>query len=183
MPLPDVVDLITADHREVERLFDELKAKPDQRALLLPEVSSLLIAHSRAEEADVYPVAREEAGESDQVAHSQEEHEQAEALLAALGKLDPSAAEFDTKLEELISAVTHHVEEEEAEVLPGIRERLNEHRRAELAKAFVRTRTEHLGDRPGGATREELLQRAQNLGLSGVASMTKEELSRAIEQD
>jgi hypothetical protein len=34
-------------------------------------------------------------------------------------------------------------------VLHGMQQRLSEARRSELAEAFVTTRTEHLGDRPG----------------------------------
>lgn len=67
--MPDVVEMIMADHREVERLFDILKNQPDQRAMVLPTVAALLIAHSRAEETEVYPVARTEAGETEEVAH------------------------------------------------------------------------------------------------------------------
>ena len=52
----EVVDLIMQDHREVERLFDELKDNPDKRPNLLPVLTTLLTAHSRAEEAEVYPI-------------------------------------------------------------------------------------------------------------------------------
>jgi hemerythrin superfamily protein len=55
----DVVDLIMQDHREVECLFGLMQS---QRPMLVPVVTSLLVAHSRAEEAEVYPVARGEAG-------------------------------------------------------------------------------------------------------------------------
>ncbi|MGH3353884.1 MAG: hemerythrin domain-containing protein, partial [Nocardioides sp.] len=70
----DVVDLIMQDHREVESLFEKLQQDPDVRAGLTPILVTLLAAHSRAEEAEVYPVARDEAGEAEEVAHSQEEH-------------------------------------------------------------------------------------------------------------
>jgi len=39
----------------------------------------------------VYPVARDEAGEADEVAHSQQEHAEAEPLLARLAETDPQA--------------------------------------------------------------------------------------------
>jgi hemerythrin superfamily protein len=68
----DVVDLIMADHREVERLFEDLKRHPENRPLVVPVLSALLTAHSRAEEAEVYPVAKAEAHETDEVAHSQQ---------------------------------------------------------------------------------------------------------------
>jgi hemerythrin superfamily protein len=178
----DVVDLIMQDHREVERLFDELKTHPEKRPLLIPTLTSLLTAHSRAEEAEVYPVARDEAGEAEEVAHSQEEHAEAEQLLARLAKTDPQSPQFDEVLTEVVEAVTHHVEEEESTVLPGMRQRLTDARRAELGKAFAASRAEHMGDKPGEASREELLLQAQNAGLTGASSMSKDELARELKK-
>ena len=176
----DVVDMIMQDHREVERLFQELQSSPDKRPLLVPTLTSLLTAHSRAEEAEVYPVARDEAGESEEVAHSQEEHAQAEQILARLAKADPQSAQFEQVLNELVEAVTHHVEEEESNVLPGMRERLDDRRRAELGKAFAASREQHMGDRPGEASKEELLTQARNMGLEGASSMSKEQLEKEL---
>lgn len=176
----DVVDLIMQDHREVERLFDEMKSNPDQRPLLVPTLTALLTAHSRAEEAEVYPVARDEAGEAEEVAHSQEEHAQAEAILTRLAQTDPHSSTFEKILDELVEAVTHHVEEEESTVLPGMRERLGDERRAELGHAFAASRAQHMGDRPGEATREDLELQARNAGISGASSMSKDELVKEL---
>jgi hemerythrin superfamily protein len=178
----DVVDLIEQDHREVERLFEELKANPDKRALLVPVLTSLLVAHSRAEEAEVYPVARDEAGEVEEVAHSQEEHEEAEQLLEQLAAADPSSPGFDDTLQELIDSVTHHVEEEERTVLPGMRRNLSEDRLRELGDAFAEARAEHLGDQPGEATRDELLRQAKNANIPGASSMSKQELESKLKK-
>lgn len=172
----DVVDLIMQDHREVERLFRELKQNPDKRPLLVPVLASVLTAHSRAEEAEVYPVAKKDAGEDEEIEHSQREHAEAEQLLAKLVSTNPATEEFDRVLNELVEAVTHHVEEEESTVLPGIRRRLDDQRRAELGKAFVASRAQHMGDQPGAASLRELRQQARNAGVSGAASMGKQEL-------
>jgi hemerythrin superfamily protein len=51
----DVISLITADHREVESLFERLKREPENRPALLTELSAVFIAHSRGEEDRVYP--------------------------------------------------------------------------------------------------------------------------------
>lgn len=176
----DVVDLIMQDHREVERLFDELKQHPEKRPLLVPVLSAMLTAHSRAEEAEVYPVARDDAGETDEVAHSQHEHAEAEQLLARLVETDPTANEFEQRLDELVKAVTHHVEEEESSVLPGMRQRLDEQRRMELGRAFAASRARHMGDRPGHASRQELEMQARNAGMSGASGMTKDELAKQL---
>jgi hemerythrin superfamily protein len=176
----DVVDLIMQDHREVERLFEELRTSPDRRLNLLPVLTALLIAHSRAEEAEVYPVARDEAGEADEVAHSQEEHVEADQLLARLAESDPQSADFDDVLNELVSAVKHHVEEEESKVLPGMRQRLSDGRRAELGEAFASSRKQHLGEQPGDISKEELTQQARNAGIQGASSMSKSDLAAKL---
>src|SRR5581483_9146525 len=75
----DVIELILQDHRELERLFDLLVTQPDTRPTLVPVMTALLTAHSRAEEAEVYPAAREAGGEAD-VEHSQREHLEADIL-------------------------------------------------------------------------------------------------------
>ncbi len=178
--MADVVDLIMADHREVERLFDVLQNEPDKRALTLPELSALFVAHSRAEEAEVYPVARGEAGETDEVAHSQGEHAQAEELLAQLKATDPHDPSFETKLNDFVEAVQHHVDEEESEVLPGLRDRLDDARREELGKAFAASREQHIGEQPGDEKKQELLIQARNAGIEGAAGMSKEELTQAL---
>lgn len=180
MSAADVVELIKSDHREVERLFDLLQKDPATRGLNFPVVCALLIAHSRAEEAEVYPVAKDEAGETEEVSHSQGEHAEAEHMLEEMIAMDFESAEFDKALDKLIKAVNHHVEEEESRVLPGMQQRLSAERRAELAEAFISARTEHLGDRPGQASRDELLQAAANAGLSGTSNSSKEELKQEL---
>jgi hemerythrin superfamily protein len=180
VPAADVVELIKSDHREVERLFDVLKNQRATRSLNFPVLCALLIAHSRAEEAEVYPVAKEEAGETDEVAHSQGEHAEAEHMLEEMTAMDPESAEFEAALGDLIKAVNHHVEEEESRVLPGMQQRLSDARRSQLAEAFVTARSEHLGDRPGQASREDLEQAARNAGLSGVSSSSKEEIKEDL---
>ncbi|MCG8925860.1 hemerythrin domain-containing protein [Lentzea sp. CC55] len=177
----DVVDLIMQDHREVERLFGELKNHPEKRPLLTPVLCGLLVAHSRAEEAEVYPVAKDAGGE-DEVEHSQEEHAEAEQLLAKLLDTDYDSPQYEKALQEVVDSITHHVEEEEKTVLPGMRQRLSAERRHELGEAFARSRADHLGELPGQATREELLLQAKNMGLDGASSMTKEQLRRELQK-
>lgn len=171
----DVVELILQDHREVERLFEELR-DPAKRATLVPVLTTLLTAHSRAEESQVYPAARDEAGIAEDVEHSQQEHVEAEELLAKLAATDPDAKSFDTLLQQVVDAVTHHVQEEEASVLPAMREQLEPRRLAELGQAFLASRGEHLGEQPQDVRRSELQQQARNMGLKGTSGSGKEEL-------
>ncbi|MCE7011415.1 hemerythrin domain-containing protein [Kibdelosporangium philippinense] len=177
----DVVDMIMDDHREVERLFNELKNSPGKRPLLTPVMCALLVAHSRAEESEVYPVAKKEAGETDEVEHSQQEHAEAEKLLAELAKADPTSSRYEELLDKVIESVTHHVEEEESNVLPGMRSQLDSDRLSQLAEKFAASRAKHLGEMPGQATKGELLQQARNAGISGASGMSREQLTEALQ--
>ncbi|WP_218003938.1 hemerythrin domain-containing protein [Nocardia pneumoniae] len=176
----DVVDLIMQDHRETERLFDELKQHQDKRPLLVPVLAASLVAHSRAEETEVYPVAKDDVGEVEEIAHSQQEHAQVEQLLLRLTETDPESREFDSVLAELAEAVVSHIQEEESTVLPQMRDQLDDRRRAELGRAFAASRAQHLGDRPGEETARELQQQARNAGIPGASSMSKEELAAQL---
>ncbi|GAB4011302.1 hemerythrin domain-containing protein [Nocardioides ultimimeridianus] len=175
----NVVDLIMNDHRELERIFQQLQTQPDQRPTLVPVMISLLTAHSRAEESEVYPAATE-AGIADDVEHSQKEHLEADQLAADVAATDVDAPDFDEKLQKLIDAVSHHVEEEESTVLPGMSSGLSSERLAELGKAFLASREEHLGEMPADTTKAELEQQAANAGISGASSQTKEELASTL---
>jgi hemerythrin-like domain-containing protein len=178
--VPDVVDMIMSDHREVERLFGVLKNEPEKRRLALPTLSALLTAHTRAEEAEVYPVARKEAEEGDEIAAGQQEHLQAERLLQRLHATDPDSTKFDSILEQLTEAIKHHIDEEENTILPGLRNQLDHERLQRLGQAFAASREEHIGERPGEANKGELVQQAENVGISNASTMLKEELATTL---
>lgn len=159
----DVIDFITADHREIERLFAALREGGDDRSERLRELADLLTAHSLAEEAEVYPTLRHDAPEeSEEVDHSYEEHAEAYELLAALQQIDDvNSQQWEDALGELEEAVTHHVEDEESDVLEAARENVQETVRFQLGKAFMRAREGWLRQDPGSPekVRELLAER------------------------
>lgn len=176
----DVVDLILQDHRELDKMFETLLDEPDKRAGLVPVMITLLTAHSRAEESEVYPAAREAGGRED-VEHSQKEHLEADQLAAKLAETDPASDEFPEALKKLVDAVKHHVEEEEKTVLPGMRQRMGAAELERLGQAFLSSRQEHLGDEPQDITKAQLEQQAENIDLGGTSSMTKDQLKTKLE--
>lgn len=138
----DVIDLVTADHRELERLFAALREGGDDRSDRLRELADLLTAHSLAEETEVYPSLRHDVPEkSDEVEHGYQEHAEAYELLAALQQIDDvNSQQWEDALGQLEEAVTHHAEEEESDVLEPAREKVQETVRFQLGKAFMRVR-------------------------------------------
>jgi hemerythrin superfamily protein len=140
----DVVDLILADHREFERLLRALRNREEDRGARLRELADLLVAHAEAEESEVYPALKRKApDEAEEIEHGSEEHSEGHEALLALQQVDPDdTEEFEEKLEELSEALTHHLDEEERDVLNAAREEASDDERAELGKAFLRVRRE-----------------------------------------
>lgn len=146
MPSADVVELILQDHRRMEELFRTMRNAEADRGAALEEFAGLLIAHASAEEDKVYPALRRYKNvDGDDVDHSVHEHHEAnEALLALLEVDDTASAEWEDKLEELVTAVNHHTDEEERTLLNDARQNVGDDRRAELGDMFRQSRAEYL---------------------------------------
>ncbi|GAA4895996.1 hemerythrin HHE cation binding domain-containing protein [Stackebrandtia albiflava] len=192
----DAVKAIERDHRVLESLYNELGAgKPRQRELIA-EIEARLQAHSRAEEAEVYPaLAEADPSERGEVHHGVEEHREAEEKLRRAEQAIGSDG-YDDAVGEFVSAISHHVEEEESDILPALKEAVSAARLRELGEAFTRRRESELSaagiedtgsrgdDRKGGdedVTRQDLYRRAQKEDVHGRSDMTKDELRRALD--
>ncbi|MFD9453048.1 hemerythrin domain-containing protein [Streptomyces sp. NPDC059985] len=142
----DVVALILKDHRRMEDLFRRMRSVESDREDALKKFSALLIAHGEAEEAKVYgALKRFKDVDNEEVEHGTEEHQEGnEALLALLEVDEVGSDAWDSKLEDLVKAVSHHLDEEERTILNGARENVPDERRAELGAAFLEERARHL---------------------------------------
>ncbi|MFJ4843355.1 hemerythrin domain-containing protein [Streptomyces sp. NPDC088746] len=142
----DVVAVILEDHRSMEELLRRMRSVEADRESALRDFAALLIAHGEAEEAEVYPALKRFRNvDNEEVEHGEEEHHEGnEALLALMEVEEVGSDEWDEKLEELATAVTHHLDEEERTILNGARENVPDGRRAELGAVFLRDRAKHL---------------------------------------
>ncbi|GHG38283.1 hypothetical protein GCM10018791_65060 [Streptomyces zaomyceticus] len=143
--------VILEDHRTMEELFRRMRSVEADRAAALKEFSALLVAHGEAEEAEVYgALKRFRDIDNEEVEHGTEEHAEGnEALLALLEVEDVGSDAWDSRLEDLVEAVSHHVDEEERTILNGARENVPDERRAELAVAFREERARQLASECG----------------------------------
>jgi len=132
--MPDVTKLIEADHREVEGLFEQFKS--DRSKATAMKICEELDAHASAEEAVFYPVVKSDVPGGEKLAdEGEEEHGEVRQLIGRIKNTedDSHLAELVTQLEQ---AVSHHVEEEETEMLPKAREALAAGRLSELGAEF-----------------------------------------------
>ncbi len=75
------------------------------------------------------------------VNEAEEEHTEVKVLLEQMKSLDATSSEFKEKISTLKEAVQHHVEEEENEVFPKVRQSMSDEELKQLAKEFEETQS------------------------------------------
>jgi hemerythrin superfamily protein len=124
-------------HRDIEGAFGAVSAaRPEDRAAALKSLATLLMGHSIAEEAVLYP-ALAEAGETARSATAYREQALAKTQMAALADIDPESDAFLSKLQEIRAAVLLHMYEEEGTWFPLLKEHLSEMDQRVLTTRFL----------------------------------------------
>lgn len=125
----DAIVLLRKDHQEIRKLFGKFEKAGDDalatKGKLVDQMIELLTVHTYIENEVMYPRVRELLPElEDDVLESYEEHHVADVLVMELASMKPEDERFTAKTTVLIENVTHHIEEEEQEWFPQVREGL-----------------------------------------------------------
>jgi hemerythrin superfamily protein len=118
----DAIKLLKKQHKEVEKLFKSFEKADDEqeKRSLFDQIADNLVVHSTIEERHFYPAVRVRQVEQE-IEESYDEHLEVKKLLADCIS-NPDAPGFDGKVAALEGAVMHHVEEEEGELFPEVKE-------------------------------------------------------------
>ena len=124
----DAIALLKADHRAVERLFDAFEKASDSdleaKGTLVRRACEELTVHAIIEEEILYPTAHKALGKQDEidVDEAYVEHYLVKTLIEKFDSLKPGDHGFDATFKVMTELVKHHVEEEESELFPELRE-------------------------------------------------------------
>src|SRR5690242_89077 len=130
----DALEILRQMHVEAKSEFQKLSgASPEERGSIWAKLHPQLEAHEKIEEQFVYdPVVQEANGSGSQLRqfHSQHEQEvkQAETLIGEIGRMEPPDSRFMESVEQLHQALAKHIEMEESEFWPMIRQTWGEER-------------------------------------------------------
>ncbi|WP_238163334.1 hemerythrin domain-containing protein [Kribbella capetownensis] len=119
-----MIDVLTADHREVQELANQISAtaSTDERRELTDQLIAELVRHSVAEEMYVYPAMRDHLPDGEKaVEHDTEEHKELETLMKQLEGADAATTAFEDTLRNLQEVLVDHVQDEETEQFPQLR--------------------------------------------------------------
>jgi hemerythrin superfamily protein len=123
----NALDILEADHRAVEQLFDAFSRAPkddlERRSTLVQRACELLTIHAMVEEELLYPAARQALGsdEKEGVDEAFVEHFLVKTLIEKFTQLKAGDEGFDATFKVLAESVNHHVKEEESELFPELR--------------------------------------------------------------
>ena len=146
-PERDVVDLLSADHREFDRVFVELEqlmgqsdpAALERKRRLVDEVTIGLVKHSVAEETRVYPKVEADV-DHDEAERAKHDHAEAEETMKRLERMDPGDPQFDAEVRTLVREIREHVEHEEGRMFTELRASFTREQLVEMARDVERVK-------------------------------------------
>lgn len=124
----DALELLSSDHDRIQRLFENYSelvvAESDDadRQQVVEEICQLLTVHGHIEDEFFYPAARRVLDDEDLVDEAQIEHDGMRELIEELQSMRPFDELYDDRVRLLEESVGHHVQEEESELFPLVRD-------------------------------------------------------------
>lgn len=188
----DIFEVLTREHRLVSGILDRIESlceeEEGEQALAAFEIlKQKLLPHARAEEAAVYPRFAEASDElRELMGEAKEEHALVEQMIEEISSLDVEDDAWKAKFTVLKELVEHHVEDEEGDVFAAAGKALDEETAIELAEQFLAAKAKTSSDEKVTPldvelmTKEEMLQKAREMGLEGVSKMTKAQLAQVL---
>jgi len=149
----DVIQIVKKDHDRVEELFSRFRGgggltglvkrvtgnvPARQRRTAVERICHELDIHARLEEAILYPAAQATGdGELARlIDESLREHARVKEMVRELRTGKHEGEELDNRVNALEECVSHHVNEEEGEMLPRVEEVMSPEQRADLGRRF-----------------------------------------------
>jgi hemerythrin-like domain-containing protein len=118
----DPMTILKADHREVKKLLTALGDSEEgpEREKMAADVQTALTLHMQIEEEIVYPAVAEYVGKEDEEEAEIEHGLAREGLTKMMSMVEEPG--FGAAAQMLLGGIEHHVDEEETEILPELKD-------------------------------------------------------------
>ena len=133
----NAIDLLKEDHDPGGQVVPEGASHKGRRAHgLFDQIFAVVEVHTHIEETVFYPRTSEFGNEELQklTAEGVEEHRQAKMFLRELNAMKSDGEKFEAKLKVLMEDIKHHVQEEEGQMFPLVKEQFDEYTLQELGQ-------------------------------------------------
>jgi hemerythrin superfamily protein len=141
----DALELLKSDHQRISDLFDQFKNTNGLQGQkeIYRSIHRELSVHSHMEETTFYPAFRNYPEFNALITQSFDDHRKLKALLEEIRSIrDPG--QFQSKVHELMDSVLSHVQVEENELFPKVRQLMKRPERETLGRHLQAARDERL---------------------------------------
>lgn len=144
--MTDPIQMLKQDHERVRAMLDRMKTvDPDLRHQMVADLERDLKIHSQLEEEIVYPAYRDATtGTEDRQLYFEatEEHHVMDMVVPELKMMVKDSERFVARVSVARELIQHHIEEEEEDMLPKLREMLGEQRLEQMGSRLVERKLE-----------------------------------------
>lgn len=127
-----ITEALTRHHDVIRDLFDKTAADNTQ----FEELRNHLTVHHKNEEKFLYDLMREKEKSRHDALEAVEEHHVIELLLQELAHFPTDHERWSVKLEVFEEYTRHHLDEEEADIFPGVSDVLDPDKMDQLGEQF-----------------------------------------------
>ncbi len=140
----DAIVVLKDEHQQIRALFREFQKSGTteaRKARLVEQMIELLTVHTYIENEVMYPRVRQLLPDLEaDILESYEEHHVADVLTMELVGMTPEDERFEAKTTVLIENVTHHMDEEEKDWFPKVRDGLGRKALQQLGQELIESR-------------------------------------------
>ena len=141
----DAIVLLKDEHKLIRKAFRDFeqagKDAHKTKGAIVDRIIELLTVHTYIENEVMYPKIRKLLPDlEDDILESYEEHHVADVLVVELSAMKPTDERFTAKTTVLIENVDHHIDEEEQEWFPKVREALGRKQLQEIGAEMIEAR-------------------------------------------
>lgn len=140
----DGIEALEKDHDRIRSLFCELESSTEPQELqdAFEKLGNILTIHAEAEEQVLYPEASTCEGTSELIDKGRHEHDKGDEMVLEIKSIDPEESAFKQKIGELQTFMLAHLDDEEKELFPRVRQCMSDRKLEELGKEIRETKAE-----------------------------------------
>ena len=138
----DAIETLEKDHARIRSLFSELEGSDDPQELQdsFDKLGNILTIHAEAEEQVLYPEASNCEGTLELIDKGHQEHDKGDQMVLEIKSISPNESKFKEKVRELQEFMLNHLDEEENDLFPKVRQCMSDKQLEQLGTEIKETK-------------------------------------------
>jgi hemerythrin superfamily protein len=143
----DGIEALEKDHARIRSLFSNIESTDNPQELddNFEKLSNILTIHAEAEEQVLYPEASNCEGTAELIDQGRQEHDKGDQMVLEIKSTSPNESEFKEKVRELQEFMLKHLDEEESDLFPRVRQCMSDKKLEQLGTELKKTKADVAG--------------------------------------